>query len=158
MAMNAAMPMLIAAMASNRRWRLPRLSRQAIFHSHNNCRICQVSTACLPFSQTLMSLFPRAAQWLWPAILDDHATLETNNALGLLGDVEIVRHQHQGRPSFPMQSKEEINDHGTGLGIEIAGRFISEQNPGLAYEGAGQGDALLLTARKLHRIVLQPLS
>ena len=61
MAMTAAMPMLIAAMASNRRLRLPRLSRQAIFHSHISCRICQVSTACLPFSQVPMSLFPRAA-------------------------------------------------------------------------------------------------
>jgi hypothetical protein len=105
-----------------------------------------------------MSLFSRSAQWLWPAILNNHATLETNNALGPVGDVEIVRHQHQGRPSIPMQSKEKINDHGTGLGIEIAGRFIREQNPGLAYEGACQGDALLLTTRKLHRIVLEPLS
>src|SRR6266567_2845580 len=158
MAMKAAMPTLMAAMASSNRLRPPRLSRQAIFHSHNTCRTRQVSTARWPLSQALMSLFSRAAQWRWPAIVNDHATLETNNALGLLGDVEIVRHQHQGRPSFPMQSKEEINDHGAGLGIEIAGRFISIQNPGLAYEGACQGDALLLTAGKLHRIVLQPLS
>src|SRR5438132_3478205 len=89
-------------------------------------------TVCLPFSQAPMSLFPRAAQWFWPAIFNDHATLETNNALGLLGDVEVVCHQHQGCPSFPMQSKEEINNHGAGLGIEIAGRFISIQNPGPA--------------------------
>jgi hypothetical protein len=101
-----------------------------------------------------MSLFPGAVPWLWPAILDDYATLETNKALSPMGDVEIVRHQHQGRPRFPMQSKEEINDHGTGLSIEIAGRFISIQHPGPADKSAGQGDALLLTARKLHWIVL----
>ena len=53
-----------------------------------------------------------------------------------------------------MQSKEEINDHGTGLGIEVAGRFISVQNPGLTDESARQSDALLLAAGKLHRIVL----
>jgi len=158
MAMKAAMPTLMAAMAMSKRLRPPRLSRQAIFHSHKTCRTRRVSTARWPLSQALMSLFSRAAQWRWPAIFNDHATLETNNPLGLLGDVEVVRHKHEGRASVSMQSKEELDDHLAGLSIQIPSGFISIQNPGLANKRAGQGDTLLLTTGQLHWIVLEPLS
>ena len=94
----------------------------------------------------------------WPAILDDHATPETNNPLGLLGEFDIVCHEDESRTSFLMQSEEELADHLAGLSIQIAGGFIGKQNPWLANEGAGQGDTLLLTPRKLHRIVLEPVS
>jgi hypothetical protein len=94
----------------------------------------------------------------WPAILNDHATPETNNPLGMLGKFAIVGHEDEGRTGFLMQSEEELNDHLAGLSIQIPGRFIGKQNPRLANEGAGQGDTLLLTPRKLHRIVLEPVA
>jgi hypothetical protein len=94
----------------------------------------------------------------WRAILDDHATPEANNPLGLLGEFNIVRHEDEARTSFLMQSEQELDDHLAGLNIQIPGGFISKQNPWLANEGAGQGDTLLLTSRKLHRIVLEPVS
>jgi len=94
----------------------------------------------------------------WPAILDNHASPETNNSLGLLGEFEIMRYEDEGRISFLMQSEEELDDHLAGLSIQIPGGFIGKQNPWLANKGAGQGDTLLLTSRKLHRIVLEPVS
>src|SRR5437764_5179293 len=154
MALKAAMPIVMAAMASSSCRRLPRLSRQAIFHSHSMCPPCQAAMARWLCSQRPMFLFCRAAQSRLATIRDDHATLETNNALSLLGNFEIVRHEHEGCTRFLMQSKEEIDDHGAGLGIQIAGGFISVQNPRLAHERASQGDALLLTSGKLHRIML----
>ncbi len=94
----------------------------------------------------------------WSAIFDDHAAPETNNALGLLGKFEIMRHEDEGRTSFLMQSEQELDDHLAGLSIQIPGGFIGKQNPRLANEGTGQGDTLLLTSRKLHRIVLEPVA
>src|SRR2546425_10195726 len=93
MAIKAAMPMLMAAMASSNRLRPPRLSRQAIFHSHNTCRTRQVSTARWPLSQALMALFSRAVQWRWAAIVQDHAPPGEKNPFGLLGGGEVGGHR-----------------------------------------------------------------
>ena len=93
-----------------------------------------------------MSLFFRAVRSRWPAILNDHATLETNKPPGLLGDVEIVRHEHKSRTSFLMQSKEEMDDHRTGLGIQIPSGFICHDHGRFIDNGARNGNALLLTA------------
>ena len=41
--------------------------------------------------------------------------------------------------------------------VEVAGRLVAQQQPRIGYDGAGDGDALLLTARHLTRIVLGPV-
>ena len=41
--------------------------------------------------------------------------------------------------------------------VEIAGRLVGDQDGRLGHERAGDGDALLLAAGKLRRIVRQPL-
>ena len=40
------------------------------------------------------------------------------------------------------------------LGVEVAGRLVGEDQLGVADQGAGDGDALLLAARELARPVL----
>ena len=41
--------------------------------------------------------------------------------------------------------------------VEVAGRLVGEQHGRPAHEGAGDGDALLLAARKLGRLVPEPV-
>ena len=50
--------------------------------------------------------------------------------------------------SFPsaIQFAKQIDDVFTGLSIEIAGRFVCEQDGRIVYERARDGDTLLLTA------------
>ena len=44
-----------------------------------------------------------------------------------------------------------------GGAVEIAGRLVAEQQRRIGDDGAGDGDALLLAARHLARIVLGPV-
>ena len=49
----------------------------------------------------------------------------------------------------------EVEDLGAGLGVEVARRLVGEDDVGLAGQGAGDGDTLLLAAGQLARAVLQ---
>ena len=48
---------------------------------------------------------------------------------------------------------EERHDLVAGLGVEVAGGFVGEDDGGLVDEGAGDGDALTLTAGELVGLV-----
>ena len=55
---------------------------------------------------------------------------------------------------FGVESFEQLDDFTTGMRIEIAGRFIGQEQFRLVDEGAGDGHALLLAAGKFGRPVL----
>ncbi len=52
----------------------------------------------------------------------------------------------------------QLDDAGTGCGVEIASRLIGEQDPWMIRERAGDGDALLLAARQLRRKVVHAIA
>jgi len=64
--------------------------------------------------------------------------------------------QHQGIAGFAMQREQQIDDHPPGSLIEIAGRFVGQQNFRAQDKGPGQGHALLLAARQLAGIMIHP--
>ena len=52
-----------------------------------------------------------------------------------------------------MQFAEGCKDHFPGVGIEISGWFIGENDAGIIHQCSGNGDALLLSAGELRRSV-----
>ncbi len=66
--------------------------------------------------------------------------------------------QHQGRAACSMQRKDKIDHLGAGMTIEIAGRFVCEQNLRPRGERPRQRHALLLSAGKLRGVVMQAMS
>ena len=69
------------------------------------------------------------------------------------GEALVVGDDQQRRPGLGAASKKQVDDRGTGRGIEIAGRLVREHQRGARGERAGDGDALLLTAGKLGGIM-----
>jgi len=45
-----------------------------------------------------------------------------------------------------------------GLGVEVAGRLVGKQDPGLVDERPGHGHPLALPARELRRVVVEPVA
>lgn len=54
---------------------------------------------------------------------------------------------------FAVELDEEVEDDATVGGVEIAGGLVGEEDGGLGHEGAGEGDALLLTTTELDWVV-----
>ena len=78
----------------------------------------------------------------------DDAVGEVHDARGvLLGEFGVVR-DHDDQP-FARDLLDEIHDLHAGIRIERAGRFVGEQDLGIVDQGARDGDALHLPARKL---------
>jgi hypothetical protein len=78
-----------------------------------------------------------------------------------------MRDQHQRRAGLGHQGEHQVGDRGRVGRVEVSGGFVGEQQARARGQGAGQGDALLLAARQLARIVsrsagqahpLQPIS
>ncbi len=61
--------------------------------------------------------------------------------------------QHEGRAGLGHQLEHEIRGGGAGLGVEIAGRLVGEQQGRPYGQGASQGHALLLPAGELVGVV-----
>jgi hypothetical protein len=70
----------------------------------------------------------------------------------------IVGDQHQGRAALARRFKQELDDLLAGGAVEISGRLIGQQNARAHGGRAGHGDTLLLAARKLARIVANPMT
>ena len=61
---------------------------------------------------------------------------------------ELVGDHHDSDAS-PVQLLKDSHDFNAGSAVEVAGRLIREQNLGVINERPRNGDALLLSARKL---------
>ena len=69
------------------------------------------------------------------------------------GELDVVRNQHQGGFEFMVELLDQVHDPLARLPVQVSGRLIREQNPRLVGEGPRKSDPLLLTTRKLSRIV-----
>ena len=77
----------------------------------------------------------------------EEAVAEAEDALAVASDVFFVGHDDDGF-SGAIEVLEEGHDLFAGFGIEVAGGFVAEDHDGVGDDGAGDGDALLLTARE----------
>ena len=77
--------------------------------------------------------------------------------VGVGGDVVLVR-DHDDRLALLVKFGEEVHDFDAHRRVEIAGRLVREDDDGVRRERAGDGDALLLSARELVRPVVEALA
>ncbi len=61
---------------------------------------------------------------------------------------------HDDGVAFGVDALELFHDGEGGVGVEIARRFVGEDDFGVGDDGAGDGDALLLTAGELIGVII----
>src|SRR5258708_35893802 len=81
-------------------------------------------------------------------IVDDAAVAHDEVAPAVVGDVELMR-DHDDGDALVVEFLEHAHHLDGGLAVEVAGRFVGEEDLRLVDEGAGDGHALLLAAREL---------
>lgn len=72
----------------------------------------------------------------WRAI-HNPTPFKTQSSVRASGKFRIVSDQHQGRSEGGIQLKERFDHTVTRFRVQVASRFIREQNLGLVDEGAG---------------------
>src|SRR5205085_7280616 len=78
--------------------------------------------------------------------IDDATIEEVDLPVGMLGIARVVRHHADGCARL-MQLAHQVHDGFTVGRIEVSGRLVCEQDERVAGDSAGDGNALLLTAR-----------
>jgi hypothetical protein len=74
---------------------------------------------------------------------------EGDPAIGGSGNFFAVGDENDGGFFFSGELGDEIDDHGAGGGVEIAGGFVGEKDRGLVDEGTGEGGSLELSTGQL---------
>ena len=82
------------------------------------------------------------------ATLDQPAVIEGEDAVGDPHDLGTVGHHEHGLAGPAGEPVEELEHLEPGLEVEIAGRFVGEDERRIGGEGARDGDPLLLAARE----------
>ena len=83
--------------------------------------------------------------------------MDMNNSTGVTGHVGIVGNHYNGY-SLLIEHFKEAQHFFTGFEIQIAGRLIRQENDRIIDQGPGNGDALLLPAGKLRRLMIQTVA
>src|SRR5258708_17085898 len=86
----------------------------------------------------------------------DAAVEEVNGALGEVGVALVVRDHADGR-AVAMQVAQQFHHGFAVLGVQVSGGLVSHQDERIADQRTRHSDTLLLTSRKLRRIVTQPM-
>ena len=85
-------------------------------------------------------------------VTGDDAVAYGDDPVGVFGDVGLVGYDDDG-VSAGVEVVEEGHDLVAGLGVEVAGGFVGEDDGGVVDKGAGDGDALALAAGELVGLV-----
>src|SRR5262245_32095432 len=149
--MTAATPMISPSAVSAVRIALRRRAATAIDSVMTGDTLCR-----LPGFVVLAQLLRRGAP-LEHGSIDAHAAVtEADDSAGVLGDVGLVGHEHDGDAAFRVEALEDAHHLDARARVEVARGFIGQQQRWLVDERAGDGHALLLSARELIRVVIQP--
>src|ERR1035438_1528416 len=82
----------------------------------------------------------------------DYDVFDVDDAVGVFGDVVLVRNEDDGI-AFGVQAIEQGHDLVAGLGVEISGGYIGEDDGRFIDQSAGDGDALPLASGKFVGLV-----
>lgn len=86
--------------------------------------------------------------------LDEEAFGQAQGPVHARREIQIVGCEDGGDPFLAHEPQQLIEHLVGGVRIQIAGRFVREQNLGLVRDGAGNGDTLLLAAGQLSRAMV----
>src|SRR5579862_7345537 len=98
----------------------------------------------------------RSPDQLLALVADHPAVAHRHDAVGAAGDAEVVGHHHD-RPVLRLEVVEDLEHVGRVGRVEGAGGLVGQDDQRLGDDGAGDGDALLLTARHLQGAVVGPV-
>ena len=80
-----------------------------------------------------------------------------NDPFRFASDIIFVRHDDDG-VAVGVEVAEEIEDFAAGLRIEVARRFVGEEERRFVHERAGDGDALALAAGEFVGLVVHAVA
>ena len=89
--------------------------------------------------------------------LADQAVAHPDDPIAGLADLAVVGHQDERLAVLAIEPSEQREDLGRSLRVEVAGRLVGQDQPGLVDERPGDRDPLLLAARQLGRSVAVPV-
>src|SRR5437868_8147146 len=82
----------------------------------------------------------------------DHAVSDSDHAVSIFGDVVLVRYYDDG-VALRVQAVHQCHDLVSGLGIQVAGGLVGQDDRRVIDERARNRNALALTAGELIRLV-----
>jgi hypothetical protein len=82
------------------------------------------------------------------------SVLEVDDTLAVMGDIGVMGDHEQGDILLLMQVGEYGHNILTGMGIEVTGRLIGQDNRRVFGQSAGDGDPLLFTAGEFGRSMI----
>ncbi len=88
-------------------------------------------------------------------LFDNAAVGEFKDAPGMRRHLGIMRGNDQRGLLFGVQVFKQFDDFTARVRIQVAGRFVGQDQFRFVDEGAGDGDALLFAAGKFKRLVFQ---
>ena len=88
----------------------------------------------------------------------DSAVAERDDPAAVAGDVGLVRDEHDGQAVLGVEALEDVHDLDARARVEVARRLVGEQDRGIVHERPRDGDALLLAARELVRVVARAVA
>src|SRR3989441_5535379 len=103
----------------------------------------------LPFEQPSRDLLGRG--------FDDLAISDVEHAIRDARNPSVVGDNDYGLLEISVQSLEEIQDFLAGLGVELSGRLVCQEQGWIVRQGDCDGDPLLLAAAQLVRPMTRPL-
>ena len=106
---------------------------------------------CFIWSMTRSTVGSRISATIWPSA-------RNTIAVGVGRRGRVVRDHHDRLAELVDGASHERQELAAGRAVEVAGRLVGEDDRRPAGERAGDGDALLLTARQLARPVRQPVA
>ena len=106
-----------------------------------------------PFGARLPTEFAGAR----PICRFDPPGSQSDHPVAFGGQRGIVSDEHERRAARAFQREDEIDDASPRFRVEIAGRFVSEEDRGIGRQSAGERHSLLLAAGKLSRIMALPV-
>ena len=106
-----------------------------------------------------MPIFSKSCTFAGPlSFAHDQAVAQRQHPLAFLGQLGVVRDEHDGLVVFFMQLVKEIHHDAARLAVQCAGRLVGQDQRRLIDHGAGNRNALLLSAGKLVGLVAHPLA
>src|SRR5882724_10023302 len=85
-------------------------------------------------------------------VAGDDAVADGDDAMGILGDIGLVGDYDDG-VAVGVELVEESHDLVAGLGVEVSGGLVGEDDGGAVDEGASDGDTLALASGELVGLV-----
>ena len=82
------------------------------------------------------------------------AVTDPDDPVGYVDHLIVMRRRNNSHALLFVQAAQQCNDLLPGLGVKVSCGFVGQNDAGIVGQGAGDGDALLLAARELGRLMV----